>query len=140
MTALLLSLIAGIIGADDAPADSAIDFAGRWYTQEEKSIVEIYDCGDGSPCGRVVWIDPDQENVFTDDHNKDPELRGRRLEGVMILSGYVRTDAGWKGGKLYNPENGKHYASKIELEADGTLLVKGCVGPICKGLRWTEAP
>lgn len=132
-------LAAGLIvpGAVDA---EEIDCAGRWYTEDQKSIVEIFDCGDGTPCGRVAWIDPDQDNIFVDNRNRDPELRGRPLEGAIILQGFEADDAGWNGGKIYNPENGKSYFAKMHLEDDGSLTVKGCVGPICKGLHWTEAP
>ncbi|MEM9233401.1 MAG: DUF2147 domain-containing protein [Pseudomonadota bacterium] len=140
MTVWMLALAMAGMGSDAAARPDTLEGEGRWYTEHQKSIVEIYDCGDGTPCGRVAWIDPDKDNVFTDDHNHDPALRGRPMEGVVILSGFVWTEDGWRGGEIYNPKNGKSYAAKMNVAEDGSLLVKGCVGPICKGLRWTEAP
>lgn len=139
MSVMLISLIASVSVDGSAAQGTLQSCAGRWYTEERKSIIEIYDCGNGTPCGRVAWIDPSPSNLQNDDHNHDPALRGRPLEGVIILSGFEEKDGRWKDGEIYNPKNGKTYGAKMHRESDDTLLVKGCVGPICKGLRWTRA-
>lgn len=135
-----LIILAVLLGDMSASQEADLGCKGKWYTEDQRSIVEIHDCGDGTLCGRVVWIDPDKNNIFIDDRNKDPELRGRPMIGATILKGYERKEHIWTGGEIYNPENGKTYASKMMLEEDGSLLVKGCVGPICKRLKWTRVP
>lgn len=142
MTMIVVVMAAMLASGDanGAAQSGTLDVAGRWLMPEENSIIEVYDCGDGTPCGRVDWVLDDGENLVTDNHNKDPELQGRPLEGVMIVYGFERAKDGWTGGKIYNPENGKTYGAKMRLEDEGQLLVKGCVGPICRGMTWTEAP
>lgn len=129
---------------DTAAPTATLDVAGRWYTPKKKTIVEIYDCGNATPCGRVAWIDPDmeQENLFTDVNNPDEDLKGRPLTGAVILSDFnpEPRDDQWYGGDIYNPANGRTYGAKLNLEDNGDLRVKGCVGPICKGMIWTKAP
>lgn len=129
----------GIASNATVPERTPLEVTGRWYTPDERSIIEIYDCGDGSPCGRVDWIAPLEDNLFTDDHNEDPELRGRPLEGVILLQGFRQGKSNWTNGTIYNPENGHTYRSKLRRRDDGSLEVQGCMGPFCKGMRWKEA-
>jgi uncharacterized protein (DUF2147 family) len=45
----------------------------------------------------------------------------------------------WRGGKIYNPQNGKTYTAKMDLNPNGTLTVSGCVFIFCEGETWTRA-
>ncbi|NJR20288.1 MAG: DUF2147 domain-containing protein [Hyphomonadaceae bacterium] len=73
-----------------------------------------------------------------DTNNPNPALRTRPLIGLNILSGFTRqADNSYKGGTIYNPEDGRTYRSEFRLKPDGRLEVKGCVGPICRAQIWT---
>ena len=96
------------------------------------------DCGDGTPCGTLVWALSDQDtDTPLDIHNKDSTLRGRSLTGLEIVYGFKLKKDRWRSGKIYNPQDGKTYGSSMRLLDNGNLEVKGCVGPICKTQIWT---
>ena len=93
--------------------------------------VWIEDC-DGLLCGRIYW----QKKPLSaagqpkhDRHNPDAALRERPLCGLKILTGFRRTkDRAWSAGHIYNPNDGRTYSSTLQLEADGSLSVRGYVG------------
>ncbi|MEM9987872.1 MAG: DUF2147 domain-containing protein [Pseudomonadota bacterium] len=115
---------------------------GQWFTPNHDSIIDIYDCGNQTPCGRVAWIEPDPKGDMgaKDVHNQDESLRERPILGMILLEGFEKSDAGWQNGSIYNPENGKTYRSHLKVLEQGQLQVKGCIGPICKGLKWDPVP
>ncbi len=117
---------------------ASINVAGVWLTADGSAHVQIGDCGDGTPCGRVVWVDPNQEGSTTDDNNPDPALAGQNIVGSKMLWGFKPKKDKWASGKIYDARDGKTYKSKLELTNDGRLEVKGCVGPFCKTLVWTR--
>ena len=41
-----------------------------------------------------------------------------------------------KGGRIYNPRDGKTYKSKLELLDNGNIRVEGCILFICDGEDW----
>ncbi|MEM9053788.1 MAG: DUF2147 domain-containing protein [Pseudomonadota bacterium] len=122
-----------------AHGDEGHDVFGTFLTQEQTSAVTITDCGDGSPCGRVSWIDPTaMEPGMT------PETAltqtGEPVLGLLMLQGFDKRKRDWRGGTIYDPENDKSYASRLKRLDDGRLQVKGCIGPICQTQVWTVAP
>ena len=130
-------------GTGDRTGDGR-DVFGAWYTPDRDSVIAIADCGDGTPCGTVTWLDAERAQVTIDEHNADAGLRGRPILGITLLSGFETgrqgSGQGWRGGEIYHPGNGNTYRAKVRrLDAD-TLEVKGCVGPICKAQRWVRAP
>lgn len=123
-----------------APAfASDIDIIGTWLVEDGSGKVEISDCGDGTPCGALVWTDPAQGDNPIDANNPDPALRDRTLIGTPLFWGFERKKDKWSSGKIYDARSGKTYKSKLKLNEDGTLKVKGCIGPICQGEIWTLA-
>lgn len=124
-----LALAAGSAGADP------LNVFGTFATEEENSHVEIADCGDGTPCGTIVWIDPASVS-----QGKTPETatdaEGKKVLGLTMLQGFEQKATGWTGGTIYNPKEGKTYGSRIKRLGDGLLEVKGCVGPLCKTQLW----
>ncbi len=132
MKKIILTLISILIAAPAYGADlSAI--TGIWKTDDKDGQVEIYDCGDSSPCGRLTNVtDPS----FIDSYNPDPELKNRHLQGVIILQGFKSKKKSFTGGKIYNPGNGKTYRSALSLTDKGQLRVKGCVFLFCISQYW----
>lgn len=136
--AIMMGMVAAAVTVADIPP--ATDVMGQWFTPDRDSIVHVYDCGDGSPCGRVAWIDAHTGAVTVDTHNQDTSKRGQPILGMVLLEGFKRHQKGWRGGSIYNPRDGKTYKAKIMRLDNGQLQVKGCVGPICKAQVWSPAP
>ncbi|MEM7661785.1 MAG: DUF2147 domain-containing protein [Pseudomonadota bacterium] len=111
---------------------------GTWLTEAGDGHVEISDCGDGTPCGVLVWVDPDLTPSAYDTRNPDEALRSRPLIGTPIVWGYERSKKNWRGGAVYNPEDGKTFRSTIERADDASIRVTGCLGPICRSNIWTK--
>ena len=125
--------------ASPAFAADGKDVFGVWKVQSGTALVEIKDCGDGSPCGNLIAIDAPNPEAVLDDKNPDPELAKKPLLGSRMLWGFEAKKSKWSGGRIYDAESGKDYKSKIQLQEDGTLEVKGCVGPFCQSQTWTKA-
>ena len=132
--AMAACLLAGLVLAGAAQAASPA--AGLWATPEENGRVEVRDCG-GGLCGFVengdhIRADP---NV-TDNMNKNPALRGRRLKGVALFEGMRGGPRKWTG-KVYNPVDGGIYSGSVVLLAPDRLKLQGCiVWPLCKSQVW----
>tara|TARA_Y100000590_G_scaffold214640_1_gene243342 strand:- start:200 stop:676 length:477 start_codon:yes stop_codon:yes gene_type:complete len=112
---------------------------GYWLTSE--SIVEIKEC-DKQLCANIVQllveegVDP---KSILDKNNADSALRSRPLIGVNLLNGFMPIldrNNSIKGGKIYNPRDGKFYKSKIKLLDNGYLRVEGCLLLFCDGEEW----
>jgi len=131
-SALFLSLVGTPAFASD------IDIAGVWYTEDKGAKVEVTDCGDGTPCGNLIWFEPDGSGVTNDFYNPDPELQKQPLIGSRVFWGFKPKKNRWHKGRIYDAGSGKTYKSKLQLAEDGTLKVKGCVGPICQTQIWTR--
>lgn len=120
---------------------SDLDVSGKWVTPDHASVVEIRDCGDGTPCGVVVAVDPTHGGMVCDENNRDARLRGRDMVGVTLLHGFKDGDGRgvWQRGAIYNPKDGRTYRARMELISHDALAVSGCLGPICKELIWERA-
>lgn len=138
MQRMIFSLICAASFSLAAHADPHNVF-GVWETEAGTSHVEIADCGDGTPCGTVVWIDPEaMEPGVTPETAVD--ANGDKVLGLQMLYGFAKKRRDWRSGTIYDPEAGKTYGSQIKLRDDGTLQVKGCVGPFCQTQIWNKAP
>jgi uncharacterized protein (DUF2147 family) len=127
-------------GAATAAPDSAL--LGKWRTQQRNGVVEIHRCGKAL-CGRVLDGDPLRANPDQRDiRNSDTSLRGRKVMGLRILSGFTGGPTEWKGGPLYDPNTGDGATSgSLTLENPSTLKVKGCIAVfLCRTQTWTRAP
>ncbi|MEW6586440.1 MAG: DUF2147 domain-containing protein [Nitrospirota bacterium] len=111
-------------------AECPDEIVGQWYTDGEKSLVEIYKCED-LYCGKIVRLKnpKDEEGKDkVDKNNPDESLRSRRLLGLPIAWGFrANGDNTWEGGKIYDPRNGKTYSCKIKFEGN-KLKVRGYIG------------
>ncbi len=109
---------------------------GHWEHSDGDRRVEITDCGDGTPCGHITWIDAVNDEETSDRFNPDPTKRSRPLVGIPVLWGFQQTKKGWKGGRVYDWSCGDTLGSRLRLENPETLKVKGCFGPICMTQKW----
>ena len=44
----------------------------------------------------------------------------------------------WAGGKIYDPNSGRTYDSRISMQPDGALKVEACVAMICQAQSWSR--
>jgi uncharacterized protein (DUF2147 family) len=108
-----------------------------WRTASGSGTIRIEACGTKT-CGRILTGTPKAGDTGLDFRNPNPAMRTRALIGTSILSGFTRQgDDSYKGGTIYNPEDGKTYRSEFKQKTDGRLEVKGCVGPFCETQVWT---
>jgi uncharacterized protein (DUF2147 family) len=121
------------------PAQAASPAEGLWRTPTNNGEVLISACGEAL-CGKIVTSDRIKLDAgLADTHNKDATLRARPLKDLPILQGFTGGPAEWKGGTVYNPEDGGTYKGSIKLVDPDTLKLTGCiVFPLCKSERWTR--
>jgi len=140
MRTIMGMFIAGLLPlvALSVYAASADDILGVWDNQEKDAKIEIFKCGENY-CGKIVWLkepnypaDSKEGPPGTprlDRNNPDPMLRSRPIIGLRIVRDFVFTGDGlWKGGKVYDPKNGKTYRGKMTLVSHGQLNLRGFIG------------
>ena len=135
-----LSAIALLFGmATLGTSANANEAKGVWLTESKKAHVEIYDCA-SKLCGKIVWLkEPNDEGgkPKVDVENPDKSKRSEPLMGSNMISGMAKVSSVmWNEGEIYDPEDGKTYASKMELANDKTLKVSGCVFVFCEAQTW----
>lgn len=116
------------------------DVFGLWTSEAKDGHIEISDCGNGSPCGVLAWVDPRKGGATLDVRNRDKDLRGRPLIGVPIIWNFEHSKKGWRSGKIYNPEDGKIFTAHVKRQDLNHLQVKGCLGVMCITNIWTRFP
>ncbi len=123
----LLVLTAITLASAAANADCAEDYYGLWWNEDRTGIFELQASPDGGLEGVTRW----GEKPDVDKNNPDPALRNRDLKGITFLWAfeYVPKKNRWKDGKVYDPNNGKTYSAKMELEKGGAVLkMRGYIG------------
>jgi uncharacterized protein (DUF2147 family) len=130
-----LLAIAVLAAATGAQAASPVE--GLWRTPTNNGEVQISECGQ-SLCGRIVTSDKIKEDPdLTDSRNRNRALRNRPLKDLQILERFTGGPTVWKGGVVYNPEDGGAYKGSIRLVDPDTLRLTGCiVAPLCKTQTW----
>ena len=89
-----------------------------------------------SECGSVICGTID--SAFTAEGKQDPEYEnlGKQIIWDMVAEGGGRYD----DGKIWAPDRDKTYKSKMTLDSQNKLTVKGCVagGLFCRGQVWAR--
>lgn len=153
--ALIVILLAGLLSASPAtaqePGTSGADaIVGLWATEDEEAHVEIVRDGE-EYSGEIVWLSepiypPDDERGMggrkkVDRNNPDESLHDRPIIGLEIMDGFTYDGDGlWRGGRIYDPDNGKTYRCKLTLQDDGSLHVRGYIGFSLLGRTSTWTP
>jgi uncharacterized protein (DUF2147 family) len=148
---MIRSALAGAVFAAAALSSAASaqspagSVEGDWFAQDKSGKIRIAPCPGQADrlCGAIVWMKQPHDSAGKpklDVNNPDPKLAKRTIMGMPLITGFKQAGPGkWAGGKIYNPEDGKTYNSKLELAGNGTLKVSGCVLVICKAQTWTRA-
>ena len=117
----------GLILFVAARADAADQIFGEWWTPGFNARVVIYECGEVA-CGKITWL---WEETPQDIADTQPLVGRTIFSGLKRLAPYK-----WGDGRIYNPEDGRSYASNIALLTANTLEVNGCVMLFCKRQVW----
>lgn len=103
---------------------------GLWITIDdtrkvEIAVVEIYEEED-QLYGKVLQLLPD---ALTRTCVRCPgELRGKHLEGIVLVRDLKNNNGQWSGGKLLDPKSGREYDCSLWLENDTTLKIRASIG------------
>ena len=137
----LIAIIAALLAAPSARAQSASEPSGIWQTQAGDARVKISKCS-GGICGVIVWlrdpINPATGKPQVDDKNPNPALARRPMIGLPLFSGMRPSGPNRWSGQIYNADDGNSYASSISVTGADTLRVEGCVGALCGGESWAR--
>lgn len=125
-----------------APAFAADPVEGEWLTQGGSAKVRIGPCSGQSErlCGSLSWFRNPADAKAVDERNPDPALKTRVMQGLPLMWGFKPAGPGrWTGGKIYDPNTGKTYDSKLSVEDGGNLKVEGCVAVLCQAQHWKRS-
>jgi uncharacterized protein (DUF2147 family) len=130
--ATILALTILLLGAKSVLAQNPADkILGQWYTEENKSLIEIYKVGDKYH-GKIVWLkNPNEEDgtAKVDKDNPDEKLRKRPLVGLELMSGLEYDgDNEWEDGDIYDPESGNTYSCYVKLIEKDKIHMRGYMG------------
>ena len=127
-----LALALGLLTSVSARAEAskaeriAAEVEGLWATGG--SLVEVSQ-QDGTLRMIVVALEEPFDaggEPLKDSENPDKSLRSRPILGMDLLSGYKFSGKRWEG-KIYDPESGSVYSSRMKLK-DGLLEMRGYIG------------
>lgn len=108
------------------------DIVGVWINPKGTGKIKIFRTGDYF-YGNLVWIDKpldEKGNPKLDDKNPDPAKRSRKIQGLLMLTGFVfDADAKmWHNGEIYDPKSGNTYSCKMTMSDKNTLDIRGFIG------------
>lgn len=139
---ILLLVAAPLSSSEAAPA--AATPVGVWKTVDEdtgkdKALVQVEERG-GELQGRIAHLfSPSEPNPVCD--QCEGERRNQPITGMQILWGFKRSGQGWSDGHILDPENGKTYKAKLQLQQGGAVMeVRGYLGVSALGRtqRWVR--
>jgi Delta7-sterol 5-desaturase len=128
MKAVLMLAASALLAAPELQAQTSV--TGEWWTPGFNARVRIAPCGD-AVCGRIVWLWDETPKGIAD---TSP------LVGRLVIDRMQAAETGfWRGGRLYNPEDGRDYKGSLQLQSPERLVVDGCVLFICQTQVWRRA-
>ncbi len=124
----MLTVWVGRVGvaADDGsgaipPGPGAVStIQGEWWTPGFRSRVNIRDCA-GLVCADIVWL-------------WDPRVAPIGQQVLYDLR--ADPDQVWRGGRAFNPADGKTYKASARLLDADRLIIEGCVLFLCQEQVW----
>ncbi len=116
--------------AQAQPADPS----GTYLSETGETRVRIARCG-AAYCGTIISVQGEAKDV----NNPDPNLKGRNLVGIQMISNIQPTSDGFTG-QLYNYKDGRTYSGKMSFASGKSMQLSGCVfgGLICRSQTWAK--
>ena len=139
MSLVRLAAATALAVAIASPALAADPVEGLWLVQAGTAKVKVAPCARDKSrmCGQVAWL---KTPGAKDANNPDASLRSRPIMGMLMIRDFKSAGPGkWTGGKIYDPNSGKTYGSKMSANPDGTLKVEGCIAVVCQAQTWKRA-
>lgn len=136
MTLARLAAATALAAAIASPALADDPVEGLWLVQAGTAKVKVAPCASDKTkmCGQVAWL---KTTGAKDANNPDASLRGRPILGMLMIRDFKSAGPGkWTGGKIYDPNSGKTYGSKMTANPNGTLKVEGCMAVVCQAQTW----
>ena len=129
ITLLIIAFVSILLSAK--AQKNADDIIGIWVTGSGKAHVKIDKVGNYY-FGRIVWLKEPLNNdgkPKLDKNNEDITKRSKPIFGMQLVGGFEwKNDNLWDNGNIYDPENGKNYKCKINLENYSTMNIRGFIG------------
>ncbi|KQW73039.1 hypothetical protein ASE17_08790 [Phenylobacterium sp. Root77] len=139
MTLARLAAATALAAAIASPALAADPVEGLWLVEAGSAKIKVAPCASDKTkmCGQVAWL---KMAGAKDANNPDASLRSRPILGMLMIRDFKSAGPGkWTGGKIYDPNSGKTYGSKMSANPNGTLKVEGCVAVVCQAQTWKRA-
>ena len=139
MTLARLAAATALAAAIASPALADDPVEGLWLVQAGTAKVKVAPCASDKTkmCGQVAWL---KTTGAKDANNPDASLRSRPILGMLMIRDFKSAGPGkWTGGKIYDPNSGKTYGSKMSANPNGTLKVEGCIAVVCQAQTWKRA-
>lgn len=117
-----------------AVSAAEVDPVGNWRHSKGKLTIGVNYCGGQKLCARIVDLRRKTTKtgaLRTDAENPDPSLRSRPLIGIAVSTGMLPAGEGRWRGTIYNADDGNTYSATTTIVGN-RLVLKACVGPICK--------
>ena len=132
MPHLLLSALAAAVALTPPPALNPV--LGTWTNPKHTLAVRTAPCGDGL-CGVIVWAAP---KALAD--AKEAGVAG--LVGTALLQDYHSSGRGSWSGRVFVPDMGRSFSSRLKQSAPDQLTISGCLvaGFFCKSQDWRRVP
>ncbi len=129
-----VAMAAVAVAVAGAPASAAMRtdaVIGRWSNPKGTLAVQTGPCADGGLCGRIVWA---SAQALADARDAGVS----NLVGTQLLQGYRPAGRGGWAGRVYVPDMGRSFSSRIRQTSSGTLAISGCLvgGFLCKSQVW----
>ncbi|MFD1771274.1 DUF2147 domain-containing protein [Sphingobacterium suaedae] len=105
-------------------AQSTDPVIGKWQNPSGEGKIEIYKKGD-KYFGKLYWI---KDANKKDEKNPEATLRGRKIQGLEILTNFVKDGQTYTGGQIYDPKSGKTYSCKMTMKGRDKLDIRGYMG------------
>lgn len=131
MKQLLLSFCFFIALSAYSQTFTADMLVGTWIPKKGDSRVKIEKIGN-KYYGKVVWLEnpneKDNSGPDLDDKNPDEAMRHQPILGLRVLKDFSFEGEGvFKGGKAYDPNNGKTYCGKITIIDADHIDMRGSI-------------
>lgn len=121
-TFFVFSMLLLFFYANNVQAQKADDIIGQYYTPKKDGKIQLFKVGNHY-AGKLIWGKSNRKDY----KNPNADLRSRDLVGMVFLTNFVYDDGEYKDGKIYDPQSGKTYSSKMWL-SNGNLKVRGFLG------------
>ncbi len=128
--------LAALAAVASSAVSSQASIAGDWKTQDGKSVIRFYECGDAM-CGKIQrFLVAEPAGGARDTKNPDASKRDRKLNGMRIFWD-LTPDGDDFEGRGYSPEGGRNFKAQVKREGS-RLRVRGCVAVFCKSQMWSK--